>query len=71
MCNINHPKFPCKIYAKNVQDKDKAVQCDLCELWIHINVTTLIIQITGIFTTVMNPGMHRILQHNFSFQFLI
>ena len=36
MCNINHPKFPCKICAKNVQDKDKAVQCDLCELWIHI-----------------------------------
>ena len=29
-------KFPCKICAKNVQDKDKAVQCDLCELWIHI-----------------------------------
>ena len=36
MCNINHPKLPCKICAKNVQDKDKAVQCDLCELWIHI-----------------------------------
>ena len=36
MCNINHPKFPCKICAKNVQDKDKAVQCDLWELWIHI-----------------------------------
>ena len=36
MCNINHPKFPCKICAKNVHDKDKAVQCDLCELWIHL-----------------------------------
>ena len=35
MCNINHPKFPCRICAKNVHDKDKAVQCDLCELWIH------------------------------------
>ena len=35
MCNISHPKFPCKICAKNVHDKDKAVQCDLCELWIH------------------------------------
>ena len=36
MCNINHPNFPCRIYGKNVHDKDKAVQCDLCELWIHI-----------------------------------
>ena len=39
MCNINHLKFPCRIWAKNVHGKDKAVQCDLCELWIHINVT--------------------------------
>ena len=29
-------EFPCKICAKNIHDKDKAVQCDLCELWIHI-----------------------------------
>ena len=36
MCNINHPKFPCKICVKNVYDKDKAIQWDLCELWIHI-----------------------------------
>ena len=41
MCNINHPKFPCKICAKNVHDKDKAVQCDLCELWIHIKCNNL------------------------------
>ena len=41
MCNINHPKFLCKICAKNVQDKDKAVQCDLCELWIHIKCNNL------------------------------
>ena len=36
MCSINHPKLSCKICAKHVQDKDKSVQCDLCELWIHI-----------------------------------
>ena len=41
MCNINHPKFPCKIYAKNVQDKDKAVQCEICEIWIHIKCNNL------------------------------
>ena len=41
MCNTNQPKFPCKICAKNVNDKDKAVQCDLCELWIHIRCSNL------------------------------
>ena len=42
MCSIiKHPKFPCTICAKNVQDKDKAVQCDLCELWIHIRFNNL------------------------------
>ena len=41
MCNINHPKFPCKICAKNIQDKDKSVQCDLYELWIHIKCNNL------------------------------
>ena len=41
MCNINHRKFPCKIQAKNVYDKDKAVQCELCELWIHTKCNNL------------------------------
>ena len=41
MCNINHPKFPSKICAKNVQDKYKVLQCDLCEVWIHIKCNNL------------------------------
>ena len=41
MCNIIYPKFPCKIYEKNVSDKDKAVQCDLYELWVHIKCNNL------------------------------
>ena len=40
MYNINHPKFPHKICAKTVHDKDKA-QCDLCELWIHIKCNNI------------------------------
>ena len=36
MCNTNYPKFPRRICAKNVHGIDKAVQCNLCELWIHI-----------------------------------
>ena len=41
MCNINFPKFSCRICVKNVSDKDKAVQCDLCELWVHIKCNNL------------------------------
>ena len=41
ICNINHPKFPCKICTKNTQEKDKAVQFDLCELWIHTECNNL------------------------------
>ena len=28
-------------FVKNVSDKDKAVQCDLCELWVHIKCNNL------------------------------
>ena len=41
MCNINYPKFSFRICAKNVHDKDKAVQCDCCKLWIHIKCNNL------------------------------
>ena len=41
MCNITYPKFPCRICEKNVSDKYKAVQCDLCELWVHIKCNNL------------------------------
>ena len=38
---MKNPKFPCRICTKNVHEKDKAVQCDLCELWIHIKCNNL------------------------------
>ena len=57
MRNIKNPKFPCRICTKNVHDKDKAVQCDLCELWIHIKCNNLNYLVTDIFKTVMNPGI--------------
>ena len=41
MCNITYPKFLWRICVKNVSDKDKAVQCDLCELWVHIKCNNL------------------------------
>ena len=41
MCNINLPKYPCRTCAKYVYDKDKAVKCDLCELWIYIKCNNL------------------------------
>ena len=42
MCNnINNPKFFCRHFAKNVNDKDKAVQCDLCEDWLYVKCNNL------------------------------
>ena len=41
MYNIKHPKFLCRMCTKIVHDKDRAVQCDLCELWIHIKCNNL------------------------------
>ena len=66
MYNTNHPKFPCRICAKNVRGNNKAVQCDLCELGSILNVTNLIIyQIKGTFKTAMNPGIVQILAAQF------
>ena len=39
--NANNPKLPCRTCAKNVRDKDKAVNCNLCEHWIHIKCNNL------------------------------
>ena len=41
MYNIDYPKFPYRICAKAVHDKEKAVQRDLCELWIHVKCNNL------------------------------
>ena len=40
MCNYP-TKPPCKICAKDVSENVKAVQCDLCELWVHIKRNNL------------------------------
>ena len=57
MCNVNYPKFPGRICSKNVHNKDKTVQCDLCEFVFILHVIILIIQITNIIKTAMNPGI--------------
>ena len=41
MCNVKCPKFPCRICPKTVHDKDKAVQYNLCEFWIHSKCSNL------------------------------
>ena len=33
--------FPCKVYGKNVNDNDRAIQCELCDYLIHINLNNL------------------------------
>ena len=57
MCNINHHKFSCRICAKNVHDKDKLFSVTSANFGFIQNVTILIIEITDIFKSVMNPGI--------------
>ena len=33
--------FPCKICNININNKDRAVQCDICQFWIHIKCNKL------------------------------
>ena len=33
--------FPCKICNKNVNHKDHAIQCDICNCWVHIKCNNL------------------------------
>ena len=35
-------KFPCEICNKTVKSNQKAVQCDLCDLWVHIDCNGLL-----------------------------
>ena len=37
----SHLIFPCKICNKNVNDKDHAIQRDICNLWVHIKCNNL------------------------------
>ena len=37
----SHLIFPCKICNKNVNDKDHAIQCDICNFWVHIKCHNL------------------------------
>ena len=41
MCNANYTKFPSRICAKNLHDRDKAAKCDLHEFRIHIKCNNL------------------------------
>ena len=34
-------KFPCKICVRNVTNCDQAIQCDLCDFWVHIKCNDL------------------------------
>ena len=34
-------KFPCKICENNVTNCDQAIQCDLCDSWVHIKCNDL------------------------------
>ena len=52
----SHLIFPCKICNKNVNDKDHAIQCDICNFWVHIkckNLNYIDYKVTMILGTVL------------------
>ena len=39
--NVNNIVYPCKICHLNVNNKDSAAQCDICQSWVHIKCNRL------------------------------
>ena len=39
--NVNAVGYPCKICHVNVNNKDSAAQCDICQSWVHIKCNKL------------------------------
>ena len=56
MCNINHPNFLARFLQKMSMAKLKLLSVTFVNFRFVLNVTTLNIQITGIFKTVMSPN---------------
>ena len=51
------PNFLAGFVKKNVSDKDKAVQCDLFELWVHIKCNNLNYLDYSYLKRATNPGI--------------
>ena len=69
MCNISHLKFPS--LQKVSMTKTKLFSVISVNFGFMLNVTTLIIQITGIFKTVVNPGIAQNVTAQFSLSTLL
>ena len=54
--NANNIVYPGKICHVNVNNKDSAAQCDICQSWVHIKVINIITLTTNIFKAHMSPG---------------
>ena len=39
--NVNNIVYPCKIYHVNVNNKDSAAQCGICQSWVHMKCNKL------------------------------
>ena len=41
LISVNNIAFPCKICHVNISNKDSAVQCDICQPWVHMKYNKL------------------------------
>ena len=39
--NVNNIVYPCEICHININNKDSAAQCDICQSWVHVKCNKL------------------------------
>ena len=54
--NINNIIYSCEVCHVNVNNKDSAAQCNICQLWVHLKCNKLITLTTNISKAQMTPG---------------
>ena len=54
--NVNNIVYPCKICNVNVNNKDSAARCDICQSWVHAKCNNVITLTTNISKAQMSPG---------------
>ena len=49
-------KFPCKICCKPVANSHHAIQCDNCNIWVHVKAIGLTHKHTSFYKKAQQPG---------------
>ena len=58
-------KYPCKSCDNPVAKNHKAVQCDMCQLWVHMKCNRINIQTYNMLKKMKQPGIVYLAQKTF------